>query len=185
MQSRSFVHIVMPVSGVPRLPMALGMLPPPFKLLMRAILLIDFSVIQRLPSGPAVMPLGSAFAVGIGYSETSPIGVMRATALVAPGSMNQRLPSGPLTMPIGRPADGIPNSVIAPIGVMRPIAWASCSTNQRLPSGPAVMARGSLAGVGIANSVTMPIGVMRPILLPMVDTSVNHRFMSGPTVMPV
>src|SRR5258708_38049352 len=111
MQSRSFVHITVPVSDVPRLLMVLGMSPPPFKLLTRAALLADFSVMQMLPSGPTAMPPGSVLAVGIGYSETPPIGVMRPTALVAPGSMNQRLPSGPLTMPVGRPPDGMPNSV--------------------------------------------------------------------------
>ncbi len=39
-----------------------------------------------------------------------------------------------------------------------------------------------LFGVGSGYSVIWPLVVMRPILLPLV--SVNHRLLSGPTVMP-
>src|SRR5258706_9649582 len=143
------MHIMFPLSDVPRLPIALGRLPPPFKLLMRPILLTDFSVNHMLPSGPAVIPAGSAFGDGIGYSDTPPIGVTRPIALVAPASVNQRLPSGPAAMLNGRPAEGIPNSVIVPVGVTRPMACASCSTNQTLPSGPPAMAHGSLLAVWV------------------------------------
>src|SRR5436190_11982238 len=102
--------------------MALGRLPPPFRLLMRAILFTDFSVNHMLPSGPTVMPAGSAFGDGIGYSDTPPAGVTRPMAFVTPGSVNHMLPSGPAAMLNGRPGEGIPNSVIVPVGVMWPSA---------------------------------------------------------------
>lgn len=59
-----------------------------------------FSVIQRLPSGPAVIPLGLLLAVGIEYSVEEPALVTEATLLVAP-SVNQRFPSGPSVMRLG------------------------------------------------------------------------------------
>src|SRR5215467_9852404 len=73
------------------------------------------------------------------------------------------------------------NSVIVPLGVMRPILLPSSSANQRLPSGPAVMAIGVPGEVGMGNSVIVPLGVMRPILLP--SCSANQRLPSGPAVM--
>src|SRR5258706_14523531 len=148
-QSVSFMHLTVPLSVVPRLPIALGRLPPPFMLLMRPTLLTDFSVNQRLPSGPAVIPAGSAFGDGIGYSDTPPVGVTRPIAFVTPGSVNQRLPSAPAAMLNGRPAEGIPNSVIVPVGAMRPMAMAAGAATETLPSGPPAMAHGSLLAVWV------------------------------------
>src|SRR3989442_9317195 len=74
------------------------------------------------------------------------------------------------------------NSVIFPLGLMRPIWLPSYSVNQRLPSGPAVILSGELPDVGRRNSVIFPLGVMRPIWLTLF--SVNQRLPSGPAVIP-
>src|SRR5262252_1760571 len=101
------------------------------------------------------------------------------------GSMNQRAPSGPWVISenssfllLGRA-----NSVIVPVGVIRPIFALPGSVNQRLRSGPVVMPEGRLPGVGSGNSVMLPVGVILPIRLPLV--SVNQRFPSGPGVITV
>src|SRR5208282_2619215 len=77
--------------------------------------------------------------------------------------VNQRLPSEPSVIPSGwLLAVGIGNSVIVPLGVIRPILLASDSVNQRLPSGPVVIPWVGLSwllAVGIGNSVIMPAGV--------------------------
>src|SRR5215468_1448581 len=71
-------------------------------------------------------------------------------------SVNQRLPSGPAVIPKGPLLTvGIENSVIVPVGVMRPILLLD-SVNQRLPSGLAVIDAGSLLAVETGNSVTAP-----------------------------
>src|SRR5437899_483192 len=79
------------------------------------------------------------------------------TALVVPGSANQTSPCGPAAIPVGElPAlRPVLNSVIVPLGVMRPIALVGpSSANQRLPSGPAAKPRGELtAGSPLLNSV--------------------------------
>src|ERR1700676_5350622 len=95
-----------------------------------------------------------------------PVGVMRPIQLLLYSySVNQRLPSGPVVIPKGKTLEvGSANSVMVPVGVMRPILLPSDSVNQRLPSGPAVIPAGPLLEVGSANSVTVPVGVMRPIL---------------------
>src|SRR5260370_32809946 len=107
-------------------------------------------------------------------------------------SVNQRLPAGPVVMPAGPQPVGyaqVPirwNSVMLPLGVMRPIRFPSNSVNQRLPSGPAVMPTGSQPPespqfVGRGNSVMLPAGVLRPIWF--TASSVYHRLPSGPVVM--
>src|SRR2546430_1940861 len=80
------------------------------------------------------------------------------------------------------------NSVMSPVGVIRPTLLPQDSVNQRLPSGPAVMPSGLLLPLGgqlrlggRGNSVITPAGVSRPKLLP--PFSVNQRLPSGPTVM--
>ena len=75
------------------------------------------------------------------------------------------------------------NSVIVPVGVIRPIRpGLSDSVNHRLPSGPAVIALGWLLAVRpVVNSVIVPVGVIRPIRPGLLD-SVNHRLPSGPAV---
>src|SRR5216683_2994624 len=103
--------------------------------------------------------------------------------------MNQRLPSGPTVMTVRPLAEvGTGNSVIVPLGVIRPIWFPMVSVNQRLPSGPAMMPIGPavlpskpLVPVGRGNSLMLPSGVMRPILFPWY--SVNQRLSSGPAVM--
>src|SRR5262245_37720131 len=103
------------------------------------------------------------------------------TVLLLGGCVNQRLPSGPAVMRVGVVPGVMPaeNSVTTPVGVIRPILFAS--VNQRLPSGPRVIPTGLLLGVMPAeNSVITPAGVIRPILL--VPVSVNQRLPSGPAV---
>src|SRR6267142_5877891 len=93
-QSLSFVHgpLVLGVAPMP-LPVALGTLPPPVKLLMRTIESASCSANQMFLSAPTVMPAAFVFG-GMGYSETPPMGVMRPTALTS-RSVNHRLPSEP------------------------------------------------------------------------------------------
>src|SRR5512135_6752 len=68
----------------------------------RPILLPFCSVNQRLPSGPAVIPVGPLLAVGSGpNSVMMPAGVIRPILLPF-CSVNQRLPSGPAVIPVGR-----------------------------------------------------------------------------------
>src|SRR5260370_10307092 len=113
-------------------------------------------------------------------------GVTRRMAFEPPVSANHRLPSGPATIAPGLPPDGTGNSVMVPVGVMRPILRPSFSVTQTLPSGlgPLAIPRGLLAIVGMAHSVNMPVGVTRPILLPVPFCSVNQRLPSGPVVIP-
>src|SRR5260370_30484522 len=84
-------------------------------------------------------------------------------------SVNQMAPSGPVVMKAEVLSDvGSGNSLIVPVGVMRPILPGS--VNQRLPSSPAVMSSEELLG-GSGNSLIVPVGVMRPILPVMVTLS--------------
>src|SRR5438034_1309319 len=71
--------------------------------LTRPILFAEFSVNQRLPSGPAVIPSGPLLLVGIGNSVMVPLVVIRPILFPAGlvCSVNQRLPSGPAVMPPG------------------------------------------------------------------------------------
>src|SRR5216684_2952003 len=102
-------------------------------------------------------------------------------------SVNQRALSGPVVMLVGWLPDGSGNSLIVPVGVMRPILPLWSSVNQRLPSGPAVMPN-KLLRVGTGNSLIWPAGVMRPILPTSVPLcrlgiiSVNQMAPSGPVV---
>src|SRR5579863_5947839 len=114
----------------------------------------------------------------------APAGVMRPMAFDPPVSANHRLPSGPATIAPGLPPDGTGNSVMVPVGVMRPILRPSFSVNQTLPSGPFAIPHALLIGVGMAHSVNVPVGVTCPILLPVPFCSVNQRLPSGPVVMP-
>src|SRR5450432_2011124 len=99
MQSVSFMHGPLVLKVEPMLlPVALLTLPPPFKLLMRAIESASCSANQRFLSGPVVMPAAFVFGVGMGYSEMPPMGVERPMALVRPGSVNHILLSGPAVM---------------------------------------------------------------------------------------
>src|SRR5258708_7560244 len=102
-------------------------------------------------------------------------------------SVNQMAPSGPVVMKAEVLSDvGSGNSLIVPVGVMRPILPGS--VNPRLRYGTAVMSSEELLG-GSGNSLIVPVGVMRPILplsplvFGMLTTSVNQRALSGPVVM--
>ena len=66
----------------------------------RPIWLPPYSVNQRLPSGPAVIPSGSLLAVGTGELGDDAGRVIRPILLPS-DSVNQRLPSGPAVMPSG------------------------------------------------------------------------------------
>src|SRR2546426_7974365 len=50
---------------------------------------------------------------------------------------------------------GTGNSLIVPVGVMRPILYTLPSVNQRLWSGPAAMPKGELLGVDRGNSLIL------------------------------
>src|SRR5260370_14495302 len=85
------------------------------------LLLRDSLLNQRLPSGPAVSPLGWLWEVGMGNSVRVPLGLMRPI-LLPRNSVNQRLPSGPVVISPGPlPGVGMGNSVRAPMGVGRVI----------------------------------------------------------------
>src|SRR5260221_4257510 len=110
-------------------------------------------------------------------------------------SVNQRLPSGPAAMsfswltPVGRG-----NSVMVPLGLMRPILLPISSgvlvpnplkfvsVNHRLPSGPAAMSFGWLLAVGTGNSGMVRLGLMRPIGLP--PGAGNQGLVPGLLVLP-
>jgi hypothetical protein len=134
-----------------------------------------------------VIPLGECL---VGNSATSPPGVIRPTRLRWL-SVNHRLPSGPSVMLSGPVSfSRVVNSVIAPLGEIRPIVSPlpfllplPYSVNQRLPSGPMTMSFGPLSGSGRGNSVTAPVGEMRAILS--AANSVNHTFPSGPGAIPL
>ena len=66
--------------------------------LIRPIRLAPHSVNQRAPSGPEVIWVGPALAVGRVYSVISPVVVMRPILLAA-FSVNQRAPSAPEAIP--------------------------------------------------------------------------------------
>ena len=65
---------------------------------MRPTLFAPVSVNHSAPSGPAVIPWGEEFAVGIGNSVRTPAVVRRP--ILFP-SVNQSAPSGPAAIPSG------------------------------------------------------------------------------------
>jgi hypothetical protein len=141
------------------------------------ILFPAYSVNQRLPSGPVVIPNGWLPAVGTRNSVGAPPSVR--PILLPRASVNQTLPSGPGAIPTGplkRVGTGV--SVITPAVVMRPILLPLDSANQRLPSGPAAIPVAMLEAVGIGNSVmvwaeTTPVRV--PAVLAAITTVSRPR----------
>src|SRR4030095_6398112 len=118
------------------------------------------SVNQRLPSGPAAIPIG--LSVGRENSVMTPAGVIRPI-LLSRNAVTQRLPSVPVVIsqaPVW--GGGMENSVMAPAVVIRPIWLAANSVNQRLPSGPAEIPHGTPSAVGMENSVMTPAVVILP-----------------------
>ena len=83
-------------------------------------------MIHSAPSLPATMSNGSDPASGASIDgENAPAVVMRPMRW-RPPSVNQSAPSGPAAMPPGAaPGAAIGNSVIVPVGVMRPIRLPS------------------------------------------------------------
>jgi hypothetical protein len=149
---------------------------------MRPILLAEFSVNQRAPSDPTAMPIGPAFAVGMLNSLRMPDVVIRPMRSPA-HSVNQSAPSGPATMRLGERSAGTGYSVMVPVAVILPILLREplLSTNHSAPSGPVVIPWALASGEGMGNPVTEPDVVIRPILLP--APSVNQSAPSGPAVM--
>ena len=114
--STPFALEILPVTAWASTAIGCGVVGP---VVIRPILLAPFSVNQRLPSGPAVMPKMPLLAVGIENSVTTPAVVIRPIWL-ALSSVNQRLPSGPAAIPPGLLTPvGIGNSVTTPAGVIR------------------------------------------------------------------
>src|SRR6266542_1948525 len=124
------------------------------------------SVNHRLPSGPAVMPKGTATELWVENSVITPAVVMRPTRPPTTFSVNHRLLSGPTTMAQGLTlAVGTGNDVTAlsraPLGLSLPMAladWVS-SVNHMLPSGPATMPAGSTQPAG--QLVLAPPGTLK------------------------
>src|SRR5438128_12619752 len=80
----------------------------------RPILLAEYSVNHRLPSGPAAMPTGKPPTVGTGNSVIAPEVVIRPI-LLAKGSVNHNAPSEPAAMtPAPLLTVGMGNSAITP-----------------------------------------------------------------------
>src|SRR5690242_14622555 len=72
-----------------------------------------YSVNQRLPSGPAVIPARKALAVGTGNSVMVWVGGLIISIRLPVCSVNQRLPSGPAVIHKGcEEAVGVGNSVM-------------------------------------------------------------------------
>src|ERR1035437_9343596 len=147
------------------------------------------SVNHRFPSGPATiwsvsLPLLLVLLVN---SVITPAGETRATDRLTGGLSDwatHRLPSAPTVMSSGRLVlRPLLNSLIVPVGVIRPIArWvASWSANHTFPSGPAVRESGWLPGCRpMVNSLIVPSGVTCPTAG--IPSSVNHTFPSAPAV---
>src|SRR4051794_39207191 len=139
---------------------------------------------QRLPSGPAVIPLMRVEkkSPDAGNVVTTPAGVIRPIDAGGPPLVNHRLPSGPVVMASGL-AMPVPTKYdTTPAGVIRPIEFESLLVNQMLPSGPAVMPPGVLID-GSVNGVTTPAGVIRRITFVEGNScwpSVNQRLPSAP-----
>src|SRR5712692_558064 len=101
-------------------------------------------------------------------------------------SLNQRVPLGPgdilRSPPFGvRP---VRNSVITPLGVIRPTWLAAVSVNHKFPSAPKAMASGRLLAVGIVNSARSPVVERRPIRLPPDSANQMVLLPAGPAVIP-
>ena len=102
----------------------------------------------------------------------APAPIRPTAGVVVESSVNHRLPSAPAAistgmLPLVKPLE---NSVIAPAGVIRPIAGVAGvagvpgSVNHTFPSGPAAIPPGLLPLVKpVVNSVIAPSGVIRPI----------------------
>src|SRR6188768_4060214 len=92
-----------------------------------ASLLARFSVNQRLPSGPAMMPWTPAAAVGTANVVIAPAVVIRPIWLL-PASVNQRLPSGPTAMssrsPLVATGNSVSTSLPGSFGTTRPTSAA-------------------------------------------------------------
>src|SRR3954447_13055053 len=80
------------------------------------------SVNQRLPSGPAVIPRGSAMAVGTANSVMAPVAELIIPILSERSSVNQSLPSGPAAIPQRSVLAGWGNSAMVwLVGLIIPI----------------------------------------------------------------
>ena len=123
---------------------------------------------QRLPSGPAVIPMDfAAKSVEMGNSVMAWVVGLISPISPMPPSVNQRLPSGPAVIMSGTRIGGGDRELGDDVGrrVDHPDLVGACSVNQRLPSGPAVIPLGSSCAVGVGNSVmAWVVGLISPIL---------------------
>src|SRR5216683_1513492 len=99
---------------------------------------------------------------------TAPEVVIRPI-LLGSGKVNHKAPSGPVVISCGWLANGIVNSVMTPLVVIRPILPFTTpvrtpSVNQRAPSGPKVISAGKELVDGSENSVITPEVLILPIL---------------------
>ena len=140
------------------------------------------SVNHSAPSGPVVMPTGSAAGRGDReFGDTPPV-VMRPI-LLARASVNHSAPSGPAVIPKGAlPAVGIGNSVKMPAVVMRPILLPLIFGKPQRAVRSGRDAFGSTAGRGDRELGHRTRS--RDTSDVVAGFSVNHSAPSGPDVMP-
>ena len=144
---------------------------------------LAFSVNHMFPSGPAVIPRGSLFAVR--PAENSVIDTRCRDATDPPGvgafgepEVSVCTRGNPARLRVGGQAGRELRDHTRCRDATDPPGLLD-SVNQRLPSGPAVISFGPLFGVRpVANSVITPDVVMRPIRPGLLD-SVNQRLPSG------
>lgn len=125
---------------------------------MRPILFVPGEVNQTLPSGPPAIPLGPAFVLMPAVNSVATAAVVMRP-IRPTSSLNQRLPSTPAVIAHSRLfvliPDPVDQSVMAPLGVTRPIRLPTSSVNHMFPSGPGVMPSGTLPETGSSNSVIL------------------------------
>src|SRR5262249_19243622 len=101
------------------------------------ILLVPYSVNQRLPLDPVAIPRGWLPDARENSVNEPPVVIL--PILFEAFSVNQRAPSGPVVIDCGPEFEvGMLNSVTVPDVVIRPILLLVFSVNQTLPSGPVV-----------------------------------------------
>src|SRR3954468_23136652 len=152
---------------------------------MRPILSTAVSVNHMLPSGPAVMRLGCAAAVGTEVSVTVPLLVILATLLPL-SSVNHRLPSAPAAMPVGAlaavmPVENSVTGVVSPEVAMLAILAVPDWANHVLPCGAVATPLGALLA---ASAVSWKGPGFFPLVIFVPPSWATHGWPSAPALMP-
>src|SRR5262249_27748401 len=152
---------------------------------------VPWSVNQRLPSEPVLIPLGPLPAAKpLEYLVIACVtGSNVAIAATAPLSANQISPSGPtasLPRLVPRPVGD--SRIACFVGSIVPIACvAPLSMNQRLPSVPTAIAgpgRAPAFRPALNSVIACVVGSTIPIAFTAVGCTVNQTLPSGPVVIP-